>query len=497
MKLGKIKAYAAAIAMLMWAATAAAQTPNDETVVLTKAQFDELLERIDRLERKQAAADKAVKDSALDATTGATELTANQQGGTADYIGAPKKKKNFFAEADKEPFEQFRFGGYGEILAQYKDYSPNRLDGRGKGAPKQNRGEFSLPRFVLAFDYKFGKGWELSAEIEFEYGGTGTSIEAEYGEGVEYESEIEYGGEVALEQFHITKTFNPAARLRIGHMVVPVGITNAHHEPINFLGTTRPEGESTLIPCTWHETGLAFLGSYKGFNYEFMVVTGLDPYGFGSENWIQDGSQGRIEVSNFANPALAARLEYEAPFGLRVGLSGYYGPRTADNTDRVATTTSYGVNGGVGVATADLQFMAHNVIARANFMYGWIQDAEKINSLPAAAKILGYPNTNVASQVMSYFAEVGVDVTRACGLDYSIIPFVRYEYYNSMYKVASGTAYDPRYNISLITAGINYRPLPNLVIKADYTHRWVDQGNFNSENTVSLAVAYVGWFISK
>ena len=49
----------------------------------------------------------------------------------------------------------------------------------------------------------------------------------------------------------------------------------------------------------------------------------------------------------------------------------------------------------------------------------------------------------------------------------------------------------------LLTAGINYRPLPNLVVKADYTYRMVDWGNYRPEQTVSLGVAFVGWFISK
>lgn len=41
-------------------------------------------------------------------------------------------------------------------------------------------------------------------------------------------------------------------------MIVPVGLTNAHHEPINFFGTVRPEGETTILPSTWHETGIEF-----------------------------------------------------------------------------------------------------------------------------------------------------------------------------------------------------------------------------------------------
>ena len=52
--------------------------------------------------------------------------------------------------------------------------------------------------------------------------------------------EVEKGGEVALEQFHITRLIHPAFNVRAGHLIVPVGLTNEHHEPINFFVTSRP-----------------------------------------------------------------------------------------------------------------------------------------------------------------------------------------------------------------------------------------------------------------
>lgn len=464
---------------------------GQNTITLTEEQYNALINRIEKLESNTAAN--------TDAISGATRLSTDTDSLKKENTSA--QKQEFFDSAEDEPFEKFRFGGYGELLFQYMDYSPSRMGGAGKGATYNPRAEVSMPRFVLAFDYKFGKGWELGAEIEFEYGGTGAGIEAEYGEGIEYEYEFEKGGEVALEQFHITKTFNKAARLRMGHIIVPVGITNAYHEPINFFGTTRPEGESTIIPCTWHETGIAFLGEADirnghSVSYELMLVSGLDPYAFSSSNWIQDGSQKKFELTHFTNPALAARLEYSVPFGLRIGASGYYGPRTADNTANTNTTNSYEINGAVGIASADLQYTAYNLTLRANFLYGWVQDADKINKLRPNS-ILGYEGTPVASNAISYFAEIGYDIAGACGQNWAMIPFIRYEHYNSMLNPPQGTAADPRYNISLVTAGLNYRPLPNLVLKADYTYRMVDYGNYRPEQTFSLGVAYVGWFISK
>ena len=66
--------------------------------------------------------------------------------------------------------------------------------------------------------------------------------------------------EVALEQFWIQKSFCPAANIRLGHIIMPMGDTNQHHMPTEFFGVYRPEGENTILPCTWHETSISFLG---------------------------------------------------------------------------------------------------------------------------------------------------------------------------------------------------------------------------------------------
>ena len=70
-----------------------------------------------------------------------------------------------------EEYTKFRFGGYSEMVANFKDYGINRFYGGNDGNPKKNRNTISIPRFVLAFDYKFNSKWILGAEIEFESDG--------------------------------------------------------------------------------------------------------------------------------------------------------------------------------------------------------------------------------------------------------------------------------------------------------------------------------------
>ena len=252
------------------------------------------------------------------------------------------------AEPDTLGYKKFRFGGYGEMVANFKDYGLNRY-GLPYGSSKINHNTISVPRFVLALDYKFSDKWILGAEIEFESGGTGQAYELETGTGsenLEYETETEKGGEVALEQFHITRLIIPEFNVRAGHLIVPVGLTNEHHEPINFFGTSRPEGERSMIPNTWHDTGIEVFGKfgsgYATFDYEAMVVAGLNPNGFNIYNWVKGGKQGYFETDNFSAPAYVARLNWTGVPGLRLGGSIYYNPKANKNCDKLITYDGIG-----------------------------------------------------------------------------------------------------------------------------------------------------------
>lgn len=137
-----------------------------------------------------------------------------------------------------------------------------------------------VQRFVLEFTQDLAPDLGFEVEIEFEHGGTGAAMELEYEEFGEFETEVEKGGEVALEQLHLTKPVSPALNVRLGHFVVPVGAVNAHHLPHGYFGTVRPEGETSLVPVVWHETGAEVFGDVGDFRYRLQLVNGLDSTGF-------------------------------------------------------------------------------------------------------------------------------------------------------------------------------------------------------------------------
>lgn len=418
-----------------------------------------------------------------------------------ETLTAAEKSAEIYASG----YEKFRFGGYGEILANFMDYGINRFSGVTYGNTKDNRNSISIPRFVLAFDYKFNSKWILGAEIEFEAGGTGSAIELEQKENGEYETEIEKGGEVALEQFHITRLIHPAFNVRAGHLIVPVGLTNEHHEPINFFGTSRPEGETTLLPSTWHENGIEFFGTfgknYTKFSYQALIVAGLNANGFDRDTWVASGKQGLFEADNFTSPAYVGRLNYEGVPGLKVGGSMYYCNDAGANSDK--TTTYAGVGRiPVRIYTADLQFRNKYVTARGNILYGNLGNSKELSNWNGkqSSKSPYSKLTPIAKNAVSYGGEVGINIRSFFKENTkipTIYPFARYEYYNPQEKGESGQTMEKRCQVSMWTAGLNWYALPNLVVKADYATRQIGGGKYNSENEFSIGIAYIGWFINK
>lgn len=410
---------------------------------------------------------------------------------------------------DGESYTKFRIGGYGELVASFLNYGKNRF--YGGNSNDDTRRTIALPRVVLAGDYRFNDDWNLGMEIEFEAGGVGIEQELEKTENLEYETEMESGGEVALEQFHLTRGIFRSLNVRAGHMIVPIGLTNSHHEPINFFGTSRPEGETTVIPSTWHETGLSFFGDFgfgaATFDYEAMVVAGLNPDGFGRDNWVGSGKQGLFEVDNFSSPAYAGRVNWKGVPGLRVGASVYYVNDVTKNADKPYKYSSVGESS-LTIWSFDAQYKNPYVTARANYLRGNLEHASGISAVTLSNKSSYHHGQErpIAQTGIAYGIEVGANLKNIF-YSYSrgpvIYPFARYEYYNPQETPDKGATVDRRCQVVKWTAGLNWFALPNLVVKADCTTRHIgtnkpfDSTDYHNENEFSIGIAYVGWFFRK
>ena len=402
-------------------------------------------------------------------------------------------------------------GGYGEVAMSREYYSDNvyryKNPSEYKDAP--SHGRFDIPHAVIYMSYDFGKGWIMSSEIEFEHGGSGSATEKEWDEGGEWEQEIEKGGEVELEQFWIQKTIFKQLNIRVGHIVVPVGLTNAYHEPLNFFTVYRPDGENTILPCTWHDTGISIWGRWGDFRYEFQVVAGLDAYNFDRDGWIADGVNSAFEFKVANKYGFVARVDNYSIPGLRIGISGYYGQsmhNTYPNDVAGSTVSNEDVKGKVAIGSIDFTYHGHNWIARGYADYGYLSDAKKISELKnsaSAGTANPYAGSIVGKNAYCIGVEAGWDVfsqiEKLRAQRQKLYVFGRYDMYDSFIPSKEQTeSYDySAYNYTKkigMTFGLNYYPVQQVVVKGEFSKRFLKSG-YNDEPAVSIGIAYQGFFL--
>ncbi|MFR9598854.1 MAG: hypothetical protein SNI83_07170, partial [Rikenellaceae bacterium] len=74
-----------------------------------------------------------------------------------------------------------------------------------------------------------------------------------------------------------------------------------------------------------------------------------------------------------------------------------------------------------------------------------------------------------------------------------LFAFGRYEYYDSMHTTEAGVNHAGYCASTCISGGVNYSPMKEIIIKAEYQSRRFS-APYNNENTLSLGVTYVGLF---
>lgn len=396
---------------------------------------------------------------------------------------------------------RLQLGGYGEAVYTRNFFSDKYLRYTDAENYKNDsgHGRFDLPHVVIYIGYDFGKGWSMGSEIEFEHGGTESAVEIEEEEGGEYESEVERGGEVALEQFWIQKSFSKAFNIKAGHIIVPVGATNQYHMPTQFFTNYRPEGESTIMPCTWHETGLSIWGRAGDWRYEACLLPGLDSDRFGRQNWVAGGAGSPYEFKIANAMAGAFRVDNFSVDGLRLSLSGYIGNSFSNTLSSTSNSKYKDVKGTVTIGSFDFCYNNYNLIVRGNFDYGHLSDSEMITKYNMSMrKDSPSPKQAVGSDAIAAGIEAGYDIFSQIGAlkksEQKLYIFGRYEYYDSMYKTESGVQDYTWCGRQRIAAGINYYPIKDIVIKGEYSLGLLDS-RYNNEPSVSIGVAYSGWFI--
>ena len=392
-------------------------------------------------------------------------------------------------------------GGYGEVAMSRNFYSDHvsRYSLADEHKDDPSHGRFDIPHAVIYLGYDFGKGWTMGTEIEFEHGGVGMAYEKEDEEGGEWEQEVEKGGEVELEQFWIQKSFGRWANIKAGHIVVPVGLNNAYHEPLNFFTVYRPEGENTILPSTWHQTGISFWGKTNGWRYELQFLAGLNSDNFTNTGWINKGPGTPTEGEIATKYGTALRIDNYCIKGLRIGLSGYYGHAIGNSYPNNKDGAESKYKGVVAIGAIDFTYNNYNWIVRGQADYGYLSDAKQLKYFTNRLNGLSpfHHSAFVSKNAFAYGIEAGYNVFSQIEKlrqdNQKLYLFGRYEHYNPYASKTKNTSYDYT-NVKRMAVGINYYPVKQIVVKAEYSHRFL-KSQYNNEPAINIGVAYEGWFL--
>ena len=433
-----------------------------------------------------------------DGKTHVTEVRSSDSTDVKNHDGKSHNHKKY------DWRNRFTLGAYGEAFYTRNFYSdaPYRYSRPADYQDTKGHGRVDLPHAVINMGFDFGRGWSFGSEIEFEHGGTESAVELEADEFGEFEAEVERGGEVALEQLWIQKSFFKWLNIRAGHMVIPVGQTNNAHTPTEFFTAYRPEGEFYMMPCTWHETGLSVWGKVNNwFRYEVMIIPSLNSSMFNNSTWIKGGSASAYEFKVANNLAGVLRTDFYPVEGLHLAASGFIGNTFNNDIETLEAGKYADVKGLLTIGTFEADYRNYGVVLRANFDYGHLDEANTIsayNKNLTTSTFSPYPRTLVGEAAMAAGGEIAYDVLDQVKKKHQMKLYVfgRYDYYDT-YIPSEGTANFYTWTEKhVVTAGINYYPMKEIVVKAEFKERlFKKEYGYNNEPAFSIGVAYSGFFI--
>jgi hypothetical protein len=341
-------------------------------------------------------------------------------------------------------------GGYGEA-----NYQATAGDENGKND------NADMERLVLYAGYKFTDSILFNSEIEFEHGST------------------DKGGSVSVEMAALDFFIDPMANVRAGMVLMPMGFINPIHEPPFFFGNNRPEVERRIIPSTWREIGVGLFGELlPNLTYTAYAVNGLNGANFNSDgirSSRQQGSQAKAE-----DLAFVGRVDY-APAqlpGVSVGGSAYLG-----NSGQNQTFAGQQVDAFTQLYEAHVQWKYRGLEFRTLGSWGHIDDADVLTqhskNLAAADKSGKTKAQTIGEENYGWYSEVGYDILPLIFKDTTqyLAPFFRYEQMDTLASIPTGGTDDETKDRQIYQFGLNYKPIPNVVIKADYRNFTAKKGS--------------------
>jgi len=341
-------------------------------------------------------------------------------------------------------------GGYGEFV--YENFQGSGTD------------QFDALRVVLYFGYKFNDKWLFNSEIEFEHASTSSNPDGQ-------------SGSASAEFAYIEYKANDWIGARGGLLLIPMGFLNELHEPTTFLSAERTVTETLILPSTWRETGIGAFGSAGGFDWRSYLVAGFEGKGFSAS-----GLRGGRQKGNRADAedlAVVTRVDYVDTPGLLAGGSVYLGHAGQDTGIDVPTR----------IYEAHFEWEDRGLHVRGLGALANLDDVPELNGVANGGPLVGA--ASIGEELAGWYLELGYDLFSALmpESEQSLTPFVRYEEVDTQKSVPSGFASNPANDMEIVTFGVAYQPLDNVILKLDYQDR--DNGQGNATDQWNFALGYV------
>jgi len=334
------------------------------------------------------------------------------------------------------------------VLTSYGEINYNRPTRDSKNTVADVR------RFVLGYQHRFDEKTKVVTELEVEHAVSSSSDP----------------GEVEVEQAFVERQLTRQWSARAGLFLIPAGLLNENHEPTAYYGVERNFVETAIIPSTWREGGIQFVGNFEnGLTAQFGLTTGFD-----LSKWDATSAEGRESPLGAIHQEMAlakardlsafGALNWRGVPGLLVGGSLFSGGATHGQSSEKSRITLW-----------DL----HARYTPGRWDFAGVYSRGTISNTAAFNTPLVGSATLVPKSFDGWYGQAAYKVWS--NEDYSLTPFVRWEQFNTARSYADlGAGLTPAAQRaeSVITLGANFNIGSGIVLKADL-QRFRENGDAN------------------
>jgi hypothetical protein len=320
-----------------------------------------------------------------------------------------------------------------------------------------------VSRFVIGLGYQFDEKTHLNTELEIEHA----------------VSSADDPGEVEVEQAYIDHEIHDGVYAKAGLFLIPTGLLNENHEPTRYYGVFRNFVETSIIPTTWREGGIAVQGNTgNGLRWDAGLTTGFDltKWDFSSESEAPESPLGSIHqelaLARAKDVSIFAALNYTGINNLKLGASIFTGGASQGQLNTSSHVTLWETHARWTPGNADLS---------ALYARGSISNTAAVNTT-----MVGNP-TLIPESFFGWYVQAAYRLWQKD--HYSFNPFLRYERFNtasSYATIPAGLTPPTMPDQKSLTGGFNFNIADGVVLKADY----VSLKDSNISNRFDLGLGY-------